>query len=341
MFDNAYLEFLTQSTPSIFWHDSALEFEQEAAFANGATGMTTNPFLVNATLRQDPARWAPYIQALPPDTSGDDKSLALTKAIAAYYAQKFDPLFREGRPGGGYVCAQVNPKHTGDCEIMLAQAKEIAQIAPNVVVKLPATMAGIDVLEECVALGYNVAATLSFTVPQVLAVGEARERGKKRAEAQGIRPGLGIAVLMVGRLDDYLRDVAHDRRAPATESDIRQAGLACIKRAYSIYEERGYDTYIMPAGCRGGYHIEALAGARMIMSIAPKVAAELRKQTDMREKISEPIASDVIDRLMTMEPFHQAYEVDGMKPEEFITFGSCNRTTTQFIECGWNPAANV
>ena len=83
--------------------------------------------------------------------------------------------------------------------------------------------------EECAALGMNVAATVSFTVPQVLAVG-----------------------------------------AAVSESDITQAGIACLKKAYRIFNERGYDTYLMPAGCRGANQIIELAGAKMIFSIAPK-----------------------------------------------------------------------
>ena len=42
-------------------------------------------------------------------------------------------------------------------------------------------------------------------------------------------------------LDDYLRDVAHDRKAAVEESDIRQAGLAVAKRSYAVFKERGYE----------------------------------------------------------------------------------------------------
>ena len=122
-------------------------------------------------------------------------------------------------------------------EAMIAQAKILSSWAPNIVVKIPATNAGITAYEECAALGMNVAATVSFTVPQVLAVAEAAERGKKRAIANGIKPGLTIAVLMVGRLDDYLRDVAQDCKAAVGESDIIQAGIACIMDAVEIAEK--------------------------------------------------------------------------------------------------------
>ena len=117
--------------------------------------------------------------------------------------------------------------------------------------KLPATAAGLDVLEDCAAEGITTTATVSFTVPQVLAIAERHRAGSARARANGVEPGKCFAVIMIGRLDDYLREVAHDNQAAVSESDIRQAGLAVTKRAYSIYKERGYDAVLLVAALRG------------------------------------------------------------------------------------------
>ena len=332
-----YLQWLTSKTPSIYWHDSAVRAEQLAAFENGAVGMTTNPFLINASLRSDTDFWAERLKSVEKGLSGDEKAQALIHCVTGYYAQEVRPIFDRGEAGKGYVCAQTNPNKTGDAEYMIQQAKTLASWAPNIVVKLPATNAGITAYEECVAQGLNVAATVSFTVPQVLAVGAAAERGKERARKNGITPGLTIAVMMVGRLDDYLRDVAHDSCAKVEESDIVQAGVACMKKAYNIFQERGYTTYLMPAGCRGANHVTEFAGAKMIMSIAPKIVKMIAEDAPQEERINVPVAVDVIDRLMTMPEFRRAYEPDGMSREEFITFGATNRTTDQFINDGWNP----
>ncbi len=337
---NPFLRWLSKETPSIYWHDSAIRKEQLEAFENGACGMTTNPFLVNQTIQQDTAFWQDELGKLPKGLKDDEKVVGLMRLVTGFYAGETRPIFDRGEAGKGYVCVQTSPAKTGDAGVMIEQAKRYAAWAPNIVIKLPATRAGLEAYEECVALGFNVAATVSFTVPQVVAVAEARERGKARAAKNGIAPGLGIAVLMVGRLDDYLRDVAQDSGSPATEADIVQAGTACIKRAYQIYREKGFDTWLMPAGCRGAAHIQDLAGARMIMSIAPKIASLLAGVTALEQRIDVPVAKDTIDRLSTMAEFRKAYEPDGMKPEEFITFGSTNRTTCQFIECGWNPLAS-
>lgn len=337
-----FLTWLAEETPSVWWHDSAQVAEQEKAFSNGAVGMTTNPFLVNQTLRADPERWAPLLDKNLASLSGDAKATSLIHTVTGHYAQKVRPLFDKGVFGSGFVCAQTNPSKSGDYEYMVEQASLYASWYENIVIKLPATRAGIRAFEECTARGFNVAATVSFTVPQTLAVARARERGKKRALENNITPGLSIAVLMVGRLDDYLRDVAHDLEADVTEEDIRLAGIAAIKRSYALFQEHGYDTILMPAGCRGGYHIENLSGAKMIMSISPKIQDDLLAlKAPFVQRIDEPVNPEALERLMKLKEFRKAYEPDGMSEDEFITFGSCNRTTDQFINSGWNPLLSL
>ncbi len=340
MTENKYLRWLTSETQSIYWHDSAVIDELEEAIGNGAVGVTTNPFLVNSTLRACPEYWADKIKDVPRDLKGTEKVEALMKSVTNHVISKVAPFAEKGVEYGK-CCAQTNPGKPGDYEAMLEQAKRYAKWSPNICIKVPATKAGLKVCEEMAALGYNVVVTVSFTVPQVLAAGEAIQRGMDRARQNGITPGLGVAVLMVGRLDDYLRDVAKDTGANVSESDIIQAGTACIKRAYKIFNERKYDAILMPAGCRGAYHITELAGARMIMSIAPKIAKMLLEVKEpFEERIDIPVAQDVIDRLYTMPEFRKAYDPDGMTVDEFISYGATNRTLTQFIESGWSLLEN-
>ena len=336
MATNAYLNWFATKTPAKYWHDSAIRAEQLAAFDNGAVGMTTNPFLIQATLNSNREFWADRLAELPKDLKGDEKAVALIKLVTGFYLEEAKPIFDKGIEGAGYICAQTSPLHCGDVDFMVDQIKTYGPWAPNLEIKVPATRAGIEAYEEGVALGYNMAATVSFTVPQVLAVAEAAERGKKRAIANGIKPGLTAAVIMAGRLDDYLRDVAHDTKADVKESDITQAGIAVMKKAYKIFNEKGYSTWILPAGLRGANQVYEMAGAKMIFSIAPKIAKLIDPNAPQEERIDIPVADDVIERLMTMPEFRKAYLEDGMTQDEFMTFGSTNRTIDQFINDGWN-----
>ncbi|QPK81268.1 transaldolase family protein [Schaalia sp. ZJ405] len=328
---------MTANTDSIYWHDSAIVDELEVAIGNGAKGVTTNPFLVASTINARPDYWAPYLADIPDDLEGTEKVEAFVKRVTLHIKDILDQVYDEHDVRTGRLCAQTNPNTTGNYDEILNQAMRYAQWDPKrVCLKVPATRSGIMAAEELSAKGYNVVVTVSFTVPQVLAAGAALQRGIERAREDSIEPGLNCAVLMVGRLDDYLRDVAQDTSDVVTESDIIQSGTACIKKAYTIFNERGYEAFLMPAGCRGAYHITELAGAKMVMSIAPKIADELAKfEGPFKERINVPVDQDVIDRLLTMPEFVKAYNEDGMTPEQFITFGSTNRTTDQFINDGW------
>ena len=138
---------------------------------------------------------------------------------------------------------------------------------------------------------------------------------------------------MIGRLDDYLREVAHDSQAAVSESDICQAGLAVTKRAYAMYRERGYEAVLLVAALRGDYHLTELAGADLVMSIHPSYQEVFVKQDLPREeRIEQQVPADVIDRLRTMPEFVRSYEPDGMRPDEFMAFGLTQRTLSQFTE---------
>lgn len=337
MIKNKYLQWMTSETPSIYWHDSAIIDELDEAIYNGAVGVTTNPFLINGTLRACPAFWADKISGVSHDLKGEKKAEALMKCVTDFIANKLTKFSGRGIEYG-LCCAQTNPNKPGDYESMIEQAMRYSKWASNICIKVPGTKAGLKVCEECASLGFNVVVTVSFTVPQVLAIGEAFQRGADRARANGITPGLGVAVMMVGRLDDYLRDIAKDTSTIVTESDIIQAGTACMKRAYKIFNDKKYEAILMPAGCRGANHIMDLAGAHVIMSISPKITSLLFAQNGpFEERIDIPVSQDIIDRLMTMPEFVKAYEPDGMTVDEFIGYGCCNRTLTQFVESGWNP----
>ena len=119
--EHKYLQWFSSQTKSIYWHDSAVRAEQQAAFANGATGMTTNPFLIQSTLNGDRAFWAGRLAAIPQDLKGDEKVYALMPCVTGYDAEQTRPIFEKGVPGEGYVCAQTNPNKTGDAEYMIEQ----------------------------------------------------------------------------------------------------------------------------------------------------------------------------------------------------------------------------
>ena len=341
MAENRYLRWLSSQTASIYWHDSAIIEELDEALGNGAVGQTTNPFLMASALKAQPDFWRSVLPGVPEDVQGDARAEEWTAQAAGWLAKnKLAPLLGKGEYAG-YVCAQTNPCKPGDAAGTIATARRYASMGKNIVVKIPATRAGLEAIEACASEGINVTATVSHTVPQVLAMAEAYQRGRQRAVEKGIEPGIGIAVLMIGRLDDYLRDVMNDTRAGAAEADIRWAGIAVFKRAYELFKERRYDCMLMPAGSRGAYHISEISGASMVMSIAPVIADALSSETDFTEKIDRPVEPAILERLCGMPEFLKAYEPDGMTVNEFIAYGAFNRTLDQYMQVGWNILRDI
>jgi transaldolase len=337
--NNTYLNWVMEHTSTKWWHDSAEEAELDLGLKRGAVGVTTNPLLASAALNKNRGQWSADVDAvlarnLPPES----KAEALMRIAVGRAAGKLMPEYEASGRQSGFVCAQVNPLRAGDRDCMYAMAKRLHAWAPNIAVKLPATGAGLDVLEDCVAEGITVTATVSFTVPQAVAIAERHRAGIRRARERQIEPGKCFAVIMIGRLDDYLREVAHDNQAAASEPDIRQAGLAVTKRAYAIYKDGGYEAVLLVAALRGDYHLTELAGADLVMSIHPSSQELFVAQDHTREeRIEKPIAGDVLDRLRQMPEFVRSYEPDGMAPGEFVSFGATQRTLSQFCEMGWKP----
>jgi transaldolase len=336
---DTYLNWVVERTRTKWWHDSAEESELETGLRRGAVGVTTNPLLANAALNRNRPQWSSHIESvLSQNPPAEAKAEALMRIAVTCAAAKLHPEYESSGRQSGFVCAQVNPLRAGDRDYMYAMAKRLHAWAPNIAVKLPATSAGLDVLEDCVAEGMTVTATVSFTVPQVLAIAERHCAGIRRAGEQGIPAGKCFAVIMIGRLDDYLREVAADNRAPVSEADIRQAGLAVTKRAYAIYKEKGYAAVLLVAALRGAYHLTELAGADLVMSIHPSSQELFVSQDHAREeRIDRPVLPDVLDRLQEMPEFVRAYKPDGMTPAEFVSFGATQRTLSQFCEMGWKP----
>jgi transaldolase len=337
MSNNTYLDWLIKNTRTQWWHDSAEAAELELGLERGAIGVTTNPFLANIALNKDRALWAPAIDAvLARSLEPELKAEALMQIAVTKTAEKLMPEYEASKGQSGFVCGQVSPLRAGDRDCMQAMARRYHKWAPNIAVKLPATSAGLDVLEDSVAEGITCTATVSFTVPQVVAIAERHRAGIRRAKEKGIEPGKCFSVIMIGRLDDYLREVAHDTQAPVSESDIRQSGLAATKRAYKIYKECGYEAVLLIAALRGDYHLTEIAGADLLMSIAPAYQQSfVTKDLPREERIEQPVPAEVIERLCRMPEFVRSYEPGGMTPNDFMGFGATQRTLGQFAEVGW------
>ena len=180
---------MTQTTPTCLWNDSASVEDLTYSIAHGAVGATCNPSIAVAVLKQELAAWKPRILELAasdPDLTEDDISWRIVEEISAKAARLLLPIFEREKGRNGRLSIQTDPRNYRNTEAMLAQAIRFSDLAPNMIVKIAATRAGLPAIEEATYRGISINATVSFTLPQAIAVAEAVERGLRRREAEGL-----------------------------------------------------------------------------------------------------------------------------------------------------------
>ena len=83
-------------------------------------------------------------------------------------AQQLAPIFTEHNGRNGRLSMQTDPRLARSPKALADQAEYFASLAPNIIVKIPATATGVEAIEDAVARGVNINVTVSFSVPQAL-----------------------------------------------------------------------------------------------------------------------------------------------------------------------------
>jgi transaldolase len=329
---------MTQTTPTCLWNDSASVDELKYSIEHGAVGATCNPVIVLGVLKKDLAAWKPRIQALireMPTATEDEIAWQLVREISAQAAKLLEPVFHEHKGKNGRLSVQTDPRLFRDSRAIVEQALEFSKIAPNIIVKIPATSAGIAAVEEATYRGVSINATVSFTLPQALAVGEAVERGLTRREKEGkeIAPMGPVCTIMVGRLDDWLKVIMEKENIAIDPGYLEWAGIAVLKHAYRIYRERRFRTRLLSAAFRNHMHWSEFIGGDMVIS--PPYSWQVRfnkSDVEATPRIDQPVRPEIVEALTKkFADFRRANTPDGLSIQEFDSFGPTRRTLRQFI----------
>jgi len=329
---------MTQTTPTCLWNDSASTSELTYAIDNGAVGATCNPVIVLTVVRQEMSRWLPRLEELVrenPVATEDEVGWLLVEEVSKSAAGLLAPIFEQAKGRNGRLSIQTDPRYYRDGQAILGQALHFNDLAENMIVKIPATAAGIPVIEEATYAGVSINATVSFTLSQAVMVAEAVERGLRRREAEGkdtLRMG-PVCTLMVGRLDDWIKVVAEKQGVLTDPGHLEWAGVAVFKKAYQIYSERGYHTRLLSAAFRNHFHWSELIGGDVVIS--PPHSWQVRinaSDIPVEARIDRPVSPVIVDDLTRrFAEFRKAYEEDGLTLEELDSYGATRRTLRQFI----------
>jgi transaldolase len=329
---------MTRATPTDYWNDSCAVEELAYAVERGATGATSNPVIVGEVMKKEKARWVPRVRemaAANPTWSEVELTWALIEEMGVSGAAILGPVFEREDGRKGRLSLQTNPANYRDPARMADQGVHFSSLAPNIQVKFPTTAAGLVALEEATSRGVVINATVAFTVAQALAVGDAVERGLRRYEAAGGDPSRfsPVCSLMIGRLDDWMKVLVERDDIALDPTAANWAGIAVFKRAYGLFQERGYQTRLLAAAYRHRLHWTELVGGNVVLTMPHAWQVRFNGSgIDPVERIDEPVDQHIVDDLLRRIPdFVRAYEPDGLAVAEFEHFGAAARTLRGFV----------
>lgn len=320
---------------SCWGHDAASGLR--AAIRRGATFVTTNPVMVNTVRKEDPATWDPVRDALKashPAATPQQRVSLMTMSVALAACRELRPLWQASDGRYGHVSLQVDPSANDDAGRMAEEAEELfgrlrTELGgePNTRFKIPGTAAGLEAVRRLTAKGIGVTVTINASVDQQLAFAEVIEAGSAP---------LSFVVLMMGRLDDPVRDELVAAGMPDAAEVSRWASVAVLRRAYPLlYEERGYRrSTILAASMRGPWTIDGSivdGPAEVFVSIFPDKAREydaVPREPAAHQR--EPLPAGIVEKLSRSETFRLAHGVGVLPVEAFGSFVPVRQTLEQF-----------
>ena len=366
---NRFAEIWWDSSPLVFgaWRDELVgaasedqkdvlraQLDRLIELGEGATagfrGCTTNPPLSLIAVKSNPTLWNGRIDelaSLHPGQGASALAWMLYKDVIQRGAEAFRPLFEASGGRYGFVSGQLDPRLSTEAEMMLEQAREVSTLAPNVMVKIPASTNGIEALRAVTAEGIPTNVTTCFTVPQAMAAARATRQGLAIAAKNGVDTSRWRAVitLMLARLTERpaLVDQATERGIELTAADLKWFGLAVFKRSYQLLRDGGFPSKLLLCSVRPGpvvagrlafWDIEHVAGGNIVYTLPPYALTPMFRMGDALEfrsdAIDQPVPQDSLAKILQTPYGIQSYDPNGMSRDQFDLHPATVYTVAEF-----------
>ncbi|MCL5807381.1 MAG: hypothetical protein M1418_02280 [Deltaproteobacteria bacterium] len=315
-------------------------------------GVTTNPSLSLQAIKDDEPYWKEVTRGIIKSNKGIDKESLfwlLYKEVVRRGSAMFLPLYEATNFREGFLSGQVDPRAAFDKDAMIKQAMDLVTINPNVMIKIPGTKEGYEVIEILTSRGISTNNTLTFVLSQLMDCAKSVQRGLEMARKNKVDLSRWRSVIthMEARYGDLggLRDFAKEKGIELSEGDTRLAELAIFKKAYRLIKERNYPSKLLSCSLRVGpkvdgvlklWHLEEKAGANIVVTCPPSFIDEVinfpnpENISFEKGRIDREIPKDVLDKLLRVPYFERAYAEDGYSRAEYNSHPSLVKTAQQF-----------
>lgn len=312
-------------------------------------GCTTNPPLSLAAVKNDPPMWNEWIDNLiraNPGLSQHEYFWLTYKEVIRRGAEMMLPIYEASEGKYGYISGQLDPRLITETERMIQDAQEIRAIAPNLMIKVPASMQGVEVVKVLTSMAIPTNVTTCFTLPQIWAVANAAAEGVKIAEKNKVDMSKWRAVItmMIGRLTENpaLDEQAARRGISLSWSDKHWFGIYVFRKAFQLLKENALPSKMLACSMRDGpvvggtvhfWDVEKIAGD-IVYTMPPYVLEPLflkcENLTFEEEILYDDVPDDVLYKMSKIPYCIQSSDPNGMEIDQFNTHPATIATAETF-----------
>lgn len=243
---NTRTESLSQAGVSIWLDDLSRTLMssgklQEFIDEFNVVGVTTNPTIFAQAIGSGTGYTDDIAECAARGLSAEATAVHLSCTDVARACDLFAPIFAATHGVDGRVSIEVSPLLAHDAAGTIAEARRLwEQIdRPNVMIKIPATPAGLEAIAEVIGAGISVNVTLIFSLSRYRQVANAYFTGLERARAAGIDLSTihSVASVFVSRFDTLVDPQLDARDTPEAREVRATMGLANARLAHEIAQE--------------------------------------------------------------------------------------------------------
>ena len=324
-------------------------YNAEAPAKSIFRGCTTNPSLSWQAVQSDPQFWKEWLDDLKQtnsDLSVKELVWLTYKEVVKRGAKMYMPIYEATNHRFGWMSGQLDPRLFTETEQMVRDAEELSALSPNVMIKVPASMQGIEVIKTLTSRGISTNTTVCFTLPQILASANAAMEGIKIAEKNKVDLSKWRAVItmMIGRLTEHeaLDIQAKRKNIELSWQDKHWFGIAVFRRAYRMLTDGGYASKMLACSMRAGpvvagkmrfWDVQKIAGGDIVYTCPPYVLEplfDIGEDLIFEPEIEKEVPQDVMDKLLRIPYCIQAYDPNGLALEQFNAHPSTVSTVEAF-----------
>jgi transaldolase len=328
-----YFHRVAALTPTKMWINNVTPQEAKMAIAAGAMGCTQNPSYTWKMLNHETGKTRALMlldEILEHCEDDNEVECILQRKLVKRVADEFMTVYERTDGAHGYVSIQGDPIHEEDPQVIIDEGRKNREMSPNIMIKIPATAAGLEAMETLIAENTPLNATEVMGLSQIIDVCEMYEKITAKTRK---RPVMYFS-LITGIYDEWLAKEVAAEGIEISPDILYQAGMVIAKKVYRFVHDKGYSLGFIGGGVRGLQHFTEMVGGDVCITMNWQGHAETLLELDQPvvARLFNPVQDHVLDELLAKVPaFRQAYMEDGLTVDEYEEYGPVRYFRDMFV----------